>query len=332
MEASDINHLFDQFSQLTVLVVGDSMLDAYMWGSITRTSPEAPVPVVDISRRENRLGGAANVALNIKSLGGRPILCSIIGKDKYGEEFIHEMDHCDLETAGMIQLSDRKTTVKTRVIADEKHVVRVDEEQTEDLPHPHRIINHIIDQIISYRPQAIIFEDYNKGMLTKEVIEEITDYATIHKIPTAVDPKVKNFTAYRNVTLFKPNLREISEGLGRTVDPTNKESLSTDLEELRVILNGSAILLTMSEHGMAYWDGKKLIHTPAQKRNITDVSGAGDTSVAVAAMALAAGASPQEITHLANTAGGLVCEYPGVVPIDQAQLKIESAKRIILKE
>lgn len=332
MKAPNIDKLFDQFRDLTVLVVGDSMLDAYMWGTITRTSPEAPVPIVDISRRENRLGGAANVALNIKSLGGRPILCSVIGKDKYGEEFIQEMGKSDLETAGMIEFSDRKTTVKTRVIADEKHVVRVDEEQTEDILHTDRIVNHVIDQIIAYRPHAIIFEDYNKGMLTVEVIEEITDYAAIHKIQTAVDPKVKNFAAYSNVSLFKPNLREISAGLGRAVNPTNQETLKTDLEELRTILNGSDILLTMSEHGMAYWDGKKLIHTPAQERNIIDVSGAGDTSIAVAAMALAAGAKPSTITHLANTAGGLVCEYPGVVPVDRAQLKTEGAKRIIHKE
>lgn len=332
MDNPEIKQLFEEFNELTVLVVGDSMLDAYMWGTITRNSPEAPVPIVDISRRENRLGGAANVALNIKSLGGRPILCSVIGKDNYGDEFIREMDRCELETAGMISISDRKTTVKTRVIADDKHVVRVDEEQTDDITQTHRITNHVIDQVIAYKPQAIIFEDYNKGMLTTEVIEEITDYARLHHIPTIVDPKKKNFLAYRNVSLFKPNLREISEGLGRSVDPGNEEKLKSDLEELRIKLNGAAILLTMSEHGMAFWDGKSFIHTPAQPRKITDVSGAGDTSVAVAAMALAAKANPLLITHLANTAGGLVCEYPGVVPIDSAQLKTEGAKRIILKE
>ena len=332
MEIPDINQLFDDFEHLTILVVGDSMLDAYMWGSITRNSPEAPVPIVDIARRENRLGGAANVALNIQSLGGRPILCSVIGSDNYGDEFIREMDRNKLDAAGMIRLSDRKTTVKTRVIADEKHVVRVDEEQADDILHSHRITNHVIDQIIAYKPHAIVFEDYNKGMLTPSVIEEVTAYANIHKIPTIVDPKKKNFLAYRDVTLFKPNLREISEGLGRTIDPQNDKKLKDDLNELRTKLNGAAILLTMSEHGMAYWDGINFIHTPAQQRNITDVSGAGDTSVAVAAMALATGASPTTIIHLANTAGGLVCEFPGVVPIDRNQLKMEGAKRIILKE
>jgi rfaE bifunctional protein kinase chain/domain len=332
MDAPEIREIFDAFEGMTVLVVGDSMLDAYMWGTITRNSPEAPVPIVDISRRENRLGGAANVALNVKSLNGRPILCSVIGPDKYGEEFLKEMERNGLPTDGMISLTDRKTTVKTRVIADEKHVVRVDEEQNDDIPHVQRIVNHVIDQIIAYRPQVIIFEDYNKGMLSEKVITEIIEYAKTHRIPTVVDPKVKNFLAYRGVTLFKPNLREISQGLGRSVCPTHKEGLKIDLEELRTKLNGSSILLTMSEHGMVFWDGSELYHTPAQERVIRDVSGAGDTSVAVAAMVLAAGAGSRWITHLANTAGGLVCESPGVVPIDKDLLHREGAKRIIPSE
>lgn len=328
METRDLTSLLDQFTNMPVLVIGDSMLDAYMWGDIHRMSPEAPVPIVDITRRENRLGGAANVALNIKSLGGKPILCSVIGKDNYGEILLSEMDRNALETSGIIRIPHRKTTVKTRIIAGEKHVVRVDEETTDDLDKNTVVINHIIDQIIAYRPRVIIFEDYNKGMLTDSLITEITMYAREYKIPVVVDPKVKNFLSYRKATLFKPNLREISAGLGRTVDPSNLNTLKSDMDELRTLLEGADILLTMSEHGMAHWDGKNLIHYPAEPRKIVDVSGAGDTSVATAAMALAAHANAEWVTRLANTAGGLVCEYPGVVPIDKDMLRVECSKRI----
>jgi len=316
--------LFSAFQNQRVLVVGDAMLDAYMWGKIERTSPEAPVPIVDITRREVRLGGAANVALNVKALGGEPVLCALLGNDHYASAFLEEMEKAQLETSGVLKVAHHPTTVKTRIIAENKHVLRVDEEDTGSWMNPRDLSNHIIDQMIANKPDLLIFEDYDKGMLCGDCISDVMDFAREHGIPVAVDPKYKNFKLYRGADLFKPNLRELKDGVTQhELHPDHPETLRAAVDGLAEEMGLQRVLLTLSEHGMGLWnrESAEWLREPAHKREITDVSGAGDTSITAAAMALAAGASDHELLALANLAGGLVCEYPGVVPIDAQRLK-----------
>lgn len=316
--------LFTRFSKQRVLVVGDAMLDAYMWGKIERESPEAPVPIVDVTHREVRLGGAANVALNVKALGGEPILCALLGNDHYADSFLEEMHREQLAISGILKVHNHPTTVKTRIIAANKHVLRVDEERAEAWMSPRDISNHVIDQIIANKPDLIIFEDYDKGMLCAECIGDIMDFAKEHQIPVAVDPKFKNFNAYRTADLFKPNLRELRGGMqDRALDPLNTSALREAVESLAEAMQVKRVLLTLSEHGMRLHNRETAdwLSEEAHPREITDVSGAGDTAITVAAMAMAAGATDREMMTLANLAGGLVCEHPGVVPIDAARLR-----------
>jgi len=316
--------LFSRFSKQRVLVVGDAMLDAYMWGIIERESPEAPVPIVDVTRREIRLGGAANVALNVKALGGEPILCALLGHDHYADSFLEEMHRQHLPSSGILKVHHHPTTVKTRIIAGNKHVLRVDEERADAWMSPRDISNHVIDQIIANKPNLVIFEDYDKGMLCSACIGDIMDYATEHRIPVAVDPKFKNFNAYKAADLFKPNLRELRDGMqNRSLDPTDPEALRKAVETLAAEMQVKRVLLTLSEHGMRLHNRETAdwLSEAAHPREITDVSGAGDTAITAAAMAMAAGATDREIMTLANLAGGLVCEHPGVVPIDATRLR-----------
>ncbi|MDX5324885.1 MAG: PfkB family carbohydrate kinase [Bacteroidota bacterium] len=324
MTREEIANIFEGMNSTRVLLIGDAMIDAYMWGSVERMSPEAPVPVVLINKREKRLGGAGNVAINLHGLGAETFLCSLVGDDDNGTTMRNLMEDEGLTTEGLFTVSGRHTTVKTRIISRGKHVLRVDEEDTRDLSDYSGFIEHLQDLMDRYPFDVVIFQDYNKGTIHPQVIQKITDLSLERGIPVAVDPKKKNFLSYKKVTLFKPNLKEISEGLQMDVDPTFDSSLRSATDELMGHLDCQQVMVTLSEHGVYIRDRQIEHHLPAHKRTIVDVSGAGDTVISVASLALAQGVEPRKLAFLANLAGGLVCEEVGVVPIDRGRLQSEA--------
>lgn len=309
----------------TVLVVGDVMLDAYLWGRVDRISPEAPVPVVHVTERSARLGGAANVALNLRALGAVPVVVSTIGKDKAGDDLAQCFLDSALDSVGLVRSPTRRTTVKTRVISGHQHVVRVDEEETDDLSNADEqaLLKRVAEVIEHRKPAAIVLEDYNKGVLTPRTIESVITLARTEAIPVAVDPKLKNFLAYRGVSLFKPNLKELREGLKVDVQAADLGSVRSAVSMLEEKLGNTATMVTLSEHGVYAHEASAEHHLPAHPRKIVDVSGAGDTVIAVATLALAQGLALPRIAALANLAGGLVCEEVGVAPINLERFRSE---------
>lgn len=324
--ATDIKKIFHAFDKLTVLIVGDVMLDSYMWGHVHRISPEAPVPIVAIDKKEDRLGGAANVALNIQAMGATPVLCAIVGNDKAGTLFVDLLKKQKISTSAVIKSTERITTVKTRIIGNNHQMLRVDEEVTDTLTEKES--THILDTvkkiITKQKIDVIIFEDYDKGGLTPAVIEGILGVAHKKNIPTVVDPKKINFWNYKGVTLFKPNLKELREGLKMDFDHNDLSILNTVVGKFMKQQKIKTALITLSEKGMYTQTGpdKKLI--PAHVRTISDVSGAGDTVISIAALCVAAGLDHVFTAKLANLAGGLVCEQTGVVPVNKKQLLEEA--------
>lgn len=324
----DVHALFNQFSQQRILVVGDVMIDAYMRGKVSRVSPEAPVPIVNLEKTEDRLGGAANVALNLASLGAEPILCAIVGDDRGGRTFNDILSIRGLSNEGIVKSADRITTIKTRVIGNNQHLLRIDEEVLSDISEQEE--KEFVDRVQSLMKEdinAIILEDYNKGLLTPKVIESIISMANERNIPVTVDPKKDNFFAYKNVTLFKPNLKELKEGIGLTsLDVTDRNAFESAVHKLESQLDNQITLVTLSEHGVFVKRENNRHYIPAHIRNIADVSGAGDTVIAVATLCLAAGLEIEYIADIANLSGGLVCEVSGVVPIEADLLRKEIAK------
>lgn len=320
-----VERLKYHFQSKTVLVIGDVMIDAYRWGKVSRISPEAPVPVLDLHEKENRLGGAANVALNLKGLGATPFIFSVVGKDEGSSIFLELMQQSDLSTDGIIESPFRRTTVKTRLIANNNHLLRVDEEQTGNLSA--ELENEIFERVESFCntmcPDAIIFEDYDKGVLTENLIFRLLKLAGQLNIFTAVDPKKRNFLHYHYVDLFKPNFRELIEGLNVHASPIDHKSLHEALQLLHKTIHNKNTLLTLSEHGLMLDDNKQMVHFAALKRSIADVSGAGDTVIAVATLGMISGLSLAETAWIANLAGGFVCEKPGVYSISIEELKEE---------
>lgn len=316
--------IFSKFKDLNVLIIGDVMVDAYIWGTVNRISPEAPVPVVSVEKRDFRLGGAANVALNILSLGAKPILCALAGKDSQGERLVTLLREKGMSEEGIVMTPERPTTVKARVIAAHQHVVRIDDESDEEASHDEE--ESLIARIRKLLPTShvVIFEDYDKGTLTQRVIEETMTLAKANNIPTVVDPKKRNFLHYKNVTLFKPNLKELREGLRLDIDAANPKSIDEAVQKVKQRLGVEGVMLTLSERGV-YIDFKnQKLAIPAHKREIADVSGAGDTVVSVAALCVALQLDPERIASLSNLGGGLVCQHVGVVPIDKEQLLMEA--------
>lgn len=302
------------------------MLDSYIWGAVERVSPEAPVPVVSVRKRDVRLGGAANVALNIQALGAKPILCALVGEDDAGKKLLPSLSDRGIANDGIVITSERPTTVKTRVIASHQHVVRVDEES--DVLASSMEERQLLAKIEKLLPacQVVIFEDYDKGVLTTTIIEKTIVLANKLGIPTVVDPKKRNFLAYKNVTLFKPNLKELREGLKIEIEAANKEQVAAAVETLKEKLNAKGILVTLSEQG-AYIDFEnQKVNVPAEVREIADVSGAGDTVVSIAAVCVALKLDPKLIVSLSNLGGGLVCQHVGVVPIDKEEFLAEALK------
>lgn len=326
MPIDTLDQLFDSFKNKKVLVLGDVMLDTYIYGSVNRISPEAPVPVVSVQRREKRLGGAANVALNIQALGAEPILCSIVGDDEEGAAFSERLGARGITEKGIIRSSKRITTVKNRIISGSQQLIRIDSEMDEPLEGIDKktLLQHISKLIDEC--DLIIFEDYDKGCLDEEVIASAIKQANATGKLTAVDPKKRNFLSYKNCTLFKPNLKELKEGLGISVDPTSLDSLKKGVDELNKTLGAENELITLSQHGVYYQNAETNGTHPAHLRSISDVSGAGDTVISIAALALNAGMPLKFVAELANLGGGIVCESPGVVPIDLERLKEEAKK------
>lgn len=325
----DVTSIFNQFAEKQVLVLGDVMIDAYMRGSVTRVSPEAPVPIVNLTKTEERLGGAANVALNLLALGAQPFLCSMVGSGANGSLFRSLMDKRGLTLDGIIQSDERKTTVKTRVIGNNQHLLRIDDEEVTSLTEHQE--NQVIDRVNQFigSIDAVILEDYNKGVLTDRVIRAVIEMANKNDVLIAVDPKKDNFFSYENVTLFKPNLKELKEGLNVEFDlATDKISFERAIDVLQEKLNNKISFVTLSEHGVFVQSSSNKSYIPAHIRTISDVSGAGDTVISVATLCLAVGLAPQLIAEIANLSGGLVCEVSGVVPINKAQLMEEMVKII----
>lgn len=317
------HNIFNDFAKIKVLIIGDAMIDSYMWGSINRQSPEAPIPIVDVEKHEKRLGGAANVASNIKALGGTPILCSVIGNDDKG--FFDLMKAEKLSSEGILQ-EDRKTTLKTRIISENKHQLRVDEEDTFSISNESDFIQHT--KHLMKDVQIVIFQDYNKGVLSKNIISELISSAKKLKIPVLVDPKKDNYWEYKGVDLFKPNSKELTESNSSDNDSLSLDSLAHIVSYQRKQLDAKAFLLTLSEKGVYIQTENESTHYPAFKRNIVDVSGAGDAVIATAALALAKNINFNAIAQLANLAGGLSCESVGVNPLDKDML-LKEASRLI---
>ena len=320
----NFNTLFKEFNSKKVLIVGDSMIDAYMWGEINRMSPEAQVPVVDVTKHENRLGGAANVALNLQSLGATAILCSVIGNDEKGSQFQDLMKKAGLPTEGILN-TKRRTTLKTRIIAKNQHQLRIDEEETHPITNESQFLKLIKSLMTNI--DVVILQDYNKGVLTPKIITEIINLTNTKNIPSIVDPKKINFSYYKNCTIFKPNLSEIKEGMKIDLNADNTKELEKASKKLRKDLNAKAILLTLSSRGICINTKEEFIYTPAFKRKIIDVSGAGDTVISIAALCLASKVSSSNLSRLSNIGGGIVCEEVGVVPINKEKL-LTAAKKI----
>lgn len=300
------------------------MLDYYLFGEVNRISPEAPVPVVEISSKESRPGGAANVALNIQELGGNPILLSMVGRDITGNLLLAMLRDYGVRINHVLQHKGRMTTLKTRVFDEDKQVVRFDEEDINDLePSQESLMIKEFKKILdNEKINIIILQDYNKGILTKYFIKQILLLATKNGIPVAVDPKEKNFFEYQNVELFKPNLREFSEAIGYRLNPKNIESLRSGAEELRRKNRFKNLMVTLGAYGIFCFqrDGTSFI-VPAKTIKAADVSGAGDTAISIASLAYAQNYSMKEIAQFANKAAAAVCKKVGVTPVSLKDIR-----------
>jgi rfaE bifunctional protein kinase chain/domain len=293
---------------------------------VQRISPEAPVPVVEVTSETTKLGGAANVANNILSLGAQPIPVGVVGEDEYGTQLRRLFSNSGLTSEGILTDPNRPTTIKTRIIAHDQHVVRADVESKSDLsPEAVKALLKILERILP-EVNGVILEDYNKGVLGPELIQEIVRLSNQHDCYVAVDPKFKNFFTYREVDLFKPNTKETEQALGLKID--SLDDLVAAARQLFARLRCKSILLTRGEKGMAIFpsaqDQPWLVPTRAKK--IHDVSGAGDTVISTLVVSKLAGASLLEAATLANFAAGIVCGEVGVVPIDRDRLWDEIAE------
>lgn len=319
VDKSELLALVGALQDKKVVVIGDVMLDVYIKGSVARISPEAPIPVVEINEADRRMpGGAANVACNITALGGQAAIIGTMGKDTAGRELVREIKRYKVDTTGMLALSDRPTTEKTRVIANTQQVVRIDREVKSALNAKQQ------DQVIQKAKKAIdaahgvIFEDYNKGLLTTKVIRKLVAYAKSKKKIITVDPKFHNFFEFKGVTVMKPNMKEVTEALG-------PEAVGEDFETIgfKVMkkLQCKSVVLTRSEHGMTIFEpGEPPRTIPTVAREVFDVSGAGDTVIATLTLALTAGGTLLQAAALANYAAGIEVEKLGVATVSAEEL------------
>lgn len=309
------------------MVIGDVMLDTYLYGSTNRISPEAPVPVVDITHQEHCPGGAANVAINLKALGAKVTLCGLVGDDNEGRILKNLLEDAGVASHYLAKMKSRPTTHKNRIVSRNQQMLRFDREQKEELKGIEASqLKEAVLTAIAENPDVVILQDYNKGVLFAELIDAAILECNKRSIPVAVDPKKANFFTYKGVALFKPNLKEVREALETDVDPTDNLSLQNAAEKLFGVIGAQRIMITLSEHGVFVADREITLKTNAILRNIADVSGAGDTVIAVAALCLAVGLPLADAAHLANVAGGMVCEKPGVASITATELFNEASK------
>ncbi len=323
-----IQQLFNSFDNLNIIIIGDVMIDAYLWGKVDRISPEAPVPIVSVTKKENRLGGAANVALNLQALGATPFICATLGDDKEGHEFTQLLKEVNISDSGILKIAERQTTVKTRVIGHNQQILRIDAETDSEisLSQSQQVLQNVSFFLAEHKIDAIIFEDYDKGLITQFLIDEVIKSAKQRNIPVIVDPKKRNFLSYKGVDLFKPNLKELKEGLKLDFNAQHHPSLQAAVAKLQKKISAKSVMVTLSELGVYVASGDKEELTPAHIRTVADVSGAGDTVISVTAVCLAAGADIFTAAKIGNLAGGLVCEKVGVVPINKTQLLQEALK------
>jgi rfaE bifunctional protein kinase chain/domain len=328
LPTTSLTSLFENFNDLRVLIIGDVMVDAYVWGRATRLSPEAPVPVVHVARTENRLGGAANVALNVQALGATPLLCAVIGTDAGGDQLLQLLHESGLPADGIIRSAGRPTTVKQRILAHGQQLLRIDSEVETDLDAEESAqLLAAYDDLLA-RADVVVFEDYDKGVLSEAIITECLTRARQRGIPTVVDPKKKNFLAYQGCTLFKPNLKELREGLKLEFgDPmADRPGFEAAVTRLQQVLTPEIVLVTLSEYGVFAQQNGQKTYLPAHLRTISDVSGAGDTVISIAALCVALGRPAAFTAALANLGGGLVCEQVGVVPVEKQRLLEEAGE------
>ena len=321
----DFQKLFDSFATLKVGVIGDVMLDTYIWGKVDRISPEAPVPVVCLDKKEYRIGGAGNVALNCHSLGSQVFILSVTGDDTEGLLLEELFEENLIDTSYLVKSPSRITTNKTRIISRNQQMMRLDAEIIMDLnkKDEEALLQQVRLFIQTNDPDVMIFEDYNKGVLTERVIQEVSILCKEAGVIIAVDPKKKNFFAYQNADIFKPNLKEVKEGFNLLSDEINTPLLNTIHLELKNILDHKISLITLSDKGIFYQQDGKASIIPSHLRNIADVSGAGDTVIAVAALVYTATKNIHLMAEIANIAGGLVCEEVGTIAIDKIKLQSE---------
>lgn len=330
MSVTDFEQLFAKFKNIKVGVIGDVMLDTYWWGHVERISPEAPVPVVALDRKEQRIGGAGNVALNLASLHAQVSILSVMGKDDDGLALKALFEQQKIDTTYLLQSSHRITTNKSRIISRNQQMMRLDAEITKDLDVADEtaLLNTVEQFLQEQQPDVMIFEDYNKGVLTSTVIEKAIALCKQYKVLTTVDPKRKNFFAYNGVDIFKPNLKEVKEGLNMIFEEVTQDILEEVHQKLQENLQHHISFITLSEKGVFYQDDNSSRIIPSHLRNIADVSGAGDTVIAVASLIYAATGSVELMAEVANIAGGLVCEEVGTAAINRDRLLQEC--RILL--
>ncbi|MCE1164456.1 MAG: PfkB family carbohydrate kinase [Bacteroidetes bacterium] len=322
MDRKKIDSIFKNAAGKRICVIGDIMLDRYMFGNVSRISPEAPVQVFDLKDTMNRLGGAANVSLNIKSLGAEPFLIGVVGNDGMGKILKGELKRLKQDTSGIITDPTRHTTCKTRVISDSHHLIRIDSESKIDIDK--NVETAILKKLagISKKTGYIILQDYNKGVLTKNLISKVLTLAKKNKIKVLVDPKFENFFEFRETFLFKPNKKEIEDAFGRK--SKSEEDLNDMVMSLTKKLKCSNVVLTLGEHGMRIYSREKgritvsSVKTVAKK--VADVSGAGDTVISTIAFCLAGGAGVRDAAFISNIAAGIVVEEVGIVPVKGEKL------------
>jgi len=319
---TECEELFNDFNSLKIGVIGDVMLDTYIWGKVDRISPEAPVPIVSLHHKEQRIGGAGNVAINCSSLGAKVFMLGVTGDDDEASQLEQLLKKNLIDTTGIIKSAKRKTTNKTRIISRNQQMLRFDAEVTDDLNQEEEaaLLKQISNFIEHEDPNILIFEDYNKGVLTEKVIEQAIALCRASGVITAVDPKRKNFFSYQNVDIFKPNMKEVQEGLNLMFETNDIYQLRNIHEQLQKQLQHKVSLITLSEKGIFYQQLQNAAIIPSHLRNVADVSGAGDTVIAVAAMVYAATKNAHLMAEIANIAGGLVCEEVGTAVVDREKL------------
>ena len=318
----NFEQLFQQFQTIKAGVIGDVMLDSYLWGKVDRISPEAPVPIITLEKKEQRIGGAGNVALNLASLGAQVSMLSVMGNDEDGKQLKELLEKNAVKTDFLLSSSKRITTNKTRIIGRNQQMMRVDSETTADLGYEdeNRLILALQHFIAQEKPDVLILEDYNKGVLTELVIKKTIDLCRNNGIITAVDPKRKHFFSYTGVDIFKPNLKEVKDALNIMATGTDVEALNSIHIQLKEQLQHRISFITLSEKGVFYNAEQESAIIPSHIRNIADVSGAGDTVIATAALVFAATKNVQLMAAVSNIAGGLVCEEVGTAAINKERL------------